>query len=41
MREVRDAIAAILDRTTLADVVARVDGMSKTDQPENGLMFYI
>lgn len=27
MREVRDAVARILDRTTLADVCRRVDGL--------------
>lgn len=37
MKEVRDAIAAILDGTTLADVVARVDA----EQPADGSMYYI
>lgn len=41
MREVRDAVAAILDSTTLADVVARVERMNQANQPEDALMFYI
>jgi Rrf2 family protein len=41
MREVRDAIAAILDGTTLADVVARIDEANKADKPEDGSMYYI
>jgi Rrf2 family protein len=39
MREVRDAIADILDRTTLRDIVERVDA-SKADV-EEPLMYYI
>jgi Rrf2 family protein len=41
MREVRDAIAAILDSTTLADVVARVDAAAAAAEPQGGLMYYI
>jgi Rrf2 family protein len=37
MKQVRDAIAAILDGTTLADVVARIDA----EQPADGSMYYI
>ncbi len=37
MKEVRDAIAAILDGTTLADVVAKIDA----EQPADGSMYYI
>jgi Rrf2 family protein len=39
MREVRDAISRILDHTTLADVVRRVDEARATG--EEALMFYI
>jgi DNA-binding IscR family transcriptional regulator len=39
MREVRDAIAEILDRTTLRDVVEKVDASkAKSDA---SLMYYI
>jgi Rrf2 family protein len=38
MREVRDAMAEILDRTTLQDVVDRVKASKKT---EEALMYYI
>ena len=37
MREVRDAVARILDRTTLADVCHRVDGL-RDDIAEEALM---
>lgn len=40
MREVRDAIAAILDRTTLADVIAKIEAAS-AGQREAGLKFDI
>jgi Rrf2 family protein len=39
MRRVRDAMAEILDHTTLADVCAEVDARMKTNSEE--LMFYI
>ncbi len=39
MRDVRDAIAEILDRTTLQDVVDRVD--ASKEKPEEALMYYI
>jgi Rrf2 family protein len=39
MREVRNAIAQILDRTTLKDVIEKVDA-SKAE-PEEPLMYYI
>lgn len=41
MREVRDAIAAILDRTTLAMVRDRVDAARGRKQQEAALMYYI
>jgi DNA-binding IscR family transcriptional regulator len=40
MREVRDAIAAILDQTTLADVIAKIEAAS-AGQREAGLKFDI
>jgi hypothetical protein len=41
MRQVRDAMAGILDHTTLADVCREVDSRRKgSDVPEE-LMFYI
>lgn len=43
MREVRDAIAGILDRTTIAEVCRRVDearAQGRTEDPAS-LMFYI
>ena len=40
MREVRNAIAEILDRTTLAMVCARVD-TAKEQKEEPALMYYI
>lgn len=40
MREVRDAIADILDRTTLADVLQKVEKV-KSQKLEEGLMYYI
>lgn len=39
MREVRDAIAEILDRTTLQDVVDRVE--ASKEKTEEALMYYI
>lgn len=39
MREVRDATAAILDRTTLADVCRRMDEAQERG-PNGGLMFF-
>jgi Rrf2 family protein len=41
MREVRDAIATILDRTTLAQVCHRMDEARQTASDGDGLMFYI
>ena len=41
MREVRDAIAEILDRTTLAVVCERVDSARKKQGDSTGLMYYI
>jgi Rrf2 family protein len=43
MREVRDAIASILDRTTLAQVCRRVDEAraSRADGDDASLMYYI
>jgi Rrf2 family protein len=41
MREVRDAMAAILDHTTLADVCDRVRALDEREQEIEGLMYYI
>ena len=41
MREVRDAIAEILDRTTLAQVCSRIEDARAATQGEEALMFYI
>jgi Rrf2 family protein len=41
MREVRDAIAEILDRTTLANVCERVKAASSKTEPPEPLMYYI
>jgi Rrf2 family protein len=41
MRKVRDAIADILDQTTLADVVRQVDEARAGKEAKEGLMFYI
>lgn len=41
MREVRDAVAGILDRTTLAELCARVDRTRETMHDETALMYYI
>ena len=41
MREVRDAIAAILDRTTLAQVCRRMDDARAAADNGERLMFYI
>jgi DNA-binding IscR family transcriptional regulator len=41
MREVRDAIAAILDRTTLAMVCEKVDSARDKHADPTGLMYYI
>jgi len=41
MREVRDAIAAILDRTTLAMVRDRVEAARGRKQKDAALMYYI
>jgi len=41
MREVRDAIADILDRTTLAMVCAKVDTAREKHRDSGGLMYYI
>jgi len=41
MREVRDAMAEILDRTTLAQVCARIEDARAATQGEEALMFYI
>lgn len=41
MREVRDAIAAILDRTTLADVCRRMEDARAAADDSGGLMYYI
>jgi Rrf2 family protein len=41
MREVRDAMAAILDRTTLADACRRVDNARTEALQPDSLMYYI
>ena len=41
MREVRDAIASILDRTTLAMVCRKVDAARQFKQQDQALMYYI
>jgi Rrf2 family protein len=41
MREVRDAIAAILDRTTLAMVCEKVDSAREKQGDPTALMYYI
>jgi Rrf2 family protein len=41
MREVRDAIAQVLDRTTLADVIARSDEVRGQRDGGDALMYYI
>jgi len=41
MREVRDATAAILDHTTLADVNRKVDEARSEAEPGDELMYYI
>lgn len=41
MREVRDAIATILDNTTLAEVCRRMDEARTAAQGSDALMFYI
>jgi Rrf2 family protein len=41
MREVRDAMAAILDHKTLADVCATVDKLHSAEERREALMYYI
>jgi Rrf2 family protein len=41
MREVRDAMAAILDKTTLADLCSRMDNARAAAEDSEGLMYYI
>jgi len=41
MREVRNAMAKILDETTLAQVCSRMDEARQSAQDGDGLMFYI
>jgi Rrf2 family protein len=41
MRDVRDAIAAILDRRTLADVCRRTDSARAESSDSDNLMYYI
>lgn len=41
MRQVRDAIANVLDRTTLADVIAVVDSQKRNQSLPQELMYYI
>ena len=41
MREVRDAIADILDHTTLQDVLGKVDAVRSSRQSAEDIMYYI
>jgi Rrf2 family protein len=41
MKQVRDAIAAILDHTTLADVCASVATLEERERQQEALMYYI
>jgi Rrf2 family protein len=41
MREVRDAMAAILDKKTLADISETVQRLHQQDEERESLMFYI
>lgn len=41
MRQVRDAMAAILDHTTLADVCSTVKGLEEQEAEREALMYYI
>lgn len=41
MREVRDAMAAILDKRTIADVCHTVDQLRAAEEGRDALMFYI
>jgi len=41
MREVRDAIAAVLDKTTLADLIRRAEGTRQEPKSRGPLMYYI
>jgi Rrf2 family protein len=41
MRQVRDAMAEVLDRTTLADLLRRIDELSPPQTSKDPLMYYI
>lgn len=41
MRQVRDAIAEVLDKTTLADLIQRVDAAKQESKKPEPLMYYI
>ncbi len=41
MKQVRDATAAILDRTTLEEVCRKIDETKELGQPKEALMYYI
>lgn len=41
MKQVRDATAAILDRTTLEEVCRKIDETKEQGQPQEALMYYI
>ena len=41
MREVRDAMAEILDRTTLQDVLRKVEAVRSSRHPPEDIMYYI
>jgi Rrf2 family protein len=41
MRQVRDAMAEVLDKTTLADLLQRIDELSRQPPTPDSLMYYI
>jgi Rrf2 family protein len=41
MRQVRDAIAEVLDRTTLADLLSQADAAAAASRPREPIMYYI
>jgi len=41
MREVRDAIAQVLDKTTLADLIRKVETARQDRKSREPLMYYI
>ena len=41
MRQVRDAMVEVLDKTTLADLLRRIEELGPAESPPPGLMYYI